>query len=215
MFLKVDTREKNEEILDLLAERIEYELCSLSVGDYLWCNDDGGVICIEHKSVNDFRSSLMSGHLDTQIADIKQYPHCGLFISGDWRTVYDKRQHSFNRSMVKNKILSIGVKHGVPVYEFKYPTDFVDAIISIGDIVENGRAVNDVVRNTFTKNKLDANYQMYSAIDGMGRKKIEALMIDYPCIFDFFDDWNIGHSFPKSIVNKTTENFLKRLRDES
>lgn len=218
MFLKVDSREKNMEILDLLSEHILFEVCPLTVGDYMWCNEDGsGVICIEHKSVNDFRSSLMSGHLDTQMRDLKQYPHYGLFISGDWRTVFvnGKYNSSFNRSSVKNKILSIGILHGVPVHEFKHPNEFVDAILALGEMESKSTGVMEVIRNTFTKNKQSPNYQMYSAMDGMGRVKIERLMKLYPCIFDFIDAWrDPSIPFPKSLINKRTSEFLRDVVDE-
>lgn len=218
MHLKVDSREQNESIMDTLSELgVDYEIEALTVGDYLWCDDCGnGVICIEHKSVMDFRSSVMNNHLDTQIHDIKQYPYYALFTVGDWRLAYGKAFKSpFTKRMKEHKILSIEVKHKVPCHHFEDPLSMVVGLIHLERTVEGQRGVEEVVRHTHTRNKHDANFQMYSAMDGMGYKKILSVMEDYPCILDLFDDFRSDglRNYPRKKINKTTRDFLQRLVD--
>jgi len=57
---------------------IKYEQKRLPVGDYVY-----GDICIERKDMEDFASSVMSNHMETQLQNMtKNFKHCFLMISG-------------------------------------------------------------------------------------------------------------------------------------
>jgi len=220
MKLLIDTRERSNGLLDYLFANCQYsaETCTLVVGDYVWCNDDNSaVLAIEHKSVQDFYQSVMNGHLDTQIADLKQYPHYCVFIDGDWRSLYSRRNTPYRVFSYNNKILSIECVHNVPVHHFRTTEELAKAILDVGKMLERNPShgmIEDVIRNKFTRNKLSPNYQMYSAIEGMGKKRIDELMKLYPHFTDFIIAYRNGVEFPKSLVNKKTREFLDSMESE-
>ena len=218
MKLICDTREKSRELLEYVDAHYDNVLYSaLHVGDYLWCNDDDEtLLAIEHKSVSDFYQSTVSGHIDTQVADLKQYPHFCVFIDGDWRSLF-RRNSPCKPFAYNNKILSIECIHNVPVHHFRTTEELGKAIIDVGRMLERnptGGRIEDVIRNKFTRNKLSPNYQMYSALDGMGKKRIDELMKLYPHFSDFIQAYKSGVEFPKSIVNKKTREFLDSMEVE-
>ena len=220
MKLMIDTRERSNELLEYLNMHCacSVEMSALMVGDYVWCNDDNSaVLAIEHKSVQDFYQSVMSGHLDTQIADLKQYPHYCVFIDGDWRSLYSRRNSPYRIFSYNNKILSIECIHNVPVHHFRTTQELGKAILDVGKMLERNPShgmIEDVIRNKFTRNKLSPNYQMYSAIEGMGKKRIDELMKLYPHFTDFIIAYRNGVEFPKSLVNKKTREFLESMESE-
>lgn len=83
----IDNREKSDVITPLSkyldAEKMEYEVARLDVGDFLVCADTGVVVCIEHKRIPDLIMSVKDGHLMQQCAAmLEHYEHVRLLISG-------------------------------------------------------------------------------------------------------------------------------------
>ena len=66
--------------------KVKYKQKRLLIGDYIY-----GDICIERKSKEDFASSVMSEHMETQLQNMtKKFKHCFLMISGIKKKLHTK-----------------------------------------------------------------------------------------------------------------------------
>ena len=103
----VDDRERgvlNEE-LEKLGLVVKNE--RLKTGDYV-----SGDICFERKTIDDLCASIMDGRIENQIACMKQqFKHNFVLISG---RIKDKTSE-MDENCILGKIVSLIVKHGVPV----------------------------------------------------------------------------------------------------
>ncbi len=65
---------------------IKYEQKRLAIGDYIY-----GDMCIERKDFEDFASSVMSNHMETQLQNMtKEFKHCFLMISNIKKKLHTK-----------------------------------------------------------------------------------------------------------------------------
>lgn len=221
--LIIDKREKDAILIALLEaecekRNIEYKEENLDVGDFLW---DDTNICIEHKSTEDFKASLASNHLDSQILDLKaNYEHGYLFIEGKWSFGKQRFGKPFYPAQRNGKLISIISRSKVPYFYAETQSQLVDAIFQIHEaITVKGQKSDIITRHTHTANKNNPTINMYASLDGMGEQKIKALLEIYPTFGSFINDYTTygmdwmrrERGITKQIINKTTEKYLLSL----
>jgi len=177
--LTIDIREKDPMLCDLVIEIAQaagygYKIEKLAVGDFYWQDAD---INIEHKSTKDFLSSLMSGHLYSQLRDMAQFTHPYLFVEGDW-----PYQMLIGRNRLTQKQVA-GMLSGV-MYHFPYvqlvywPSDtmFAQAVVSLRNRADEKGPLVDVVKRTPSKTVYeDPNLAAFMSVPGIGEKKARDL----------------------------------------
>lgn len=208
--LKIDHRE--EEILKSLViehcllEGVEYEVCQLPVGDFLW--DDQ--ICIEHKSTDDFRASM--SRINSQCDDIKQYPHHILMIHGKWKFGKQRYGQPFFPKQRNHKLLSIISTINVPYVHVETTDQLVDCIFHIRKLIEDGEKTEFVVRHKHTTNIHNPVLDMYLNIPGVGLKSAEALYAEYPSFMRFLLDYGKGEvKVGRKILPRRSREYLDKL----
>ena len=223
MKLLIDTREKDEVLVGAVIQEceergIEYELTTLKVGDFLWDLDDTQV-CIEHKSIDDLYASKRSGHLDTQMLDIKQYPNYILLIDGKWK--FGKQQYGrpIYPEIRDGILLSVCLRDRVPYHHVNNSTELSRCIMKIADIAVDGDRIDAVERHSKTRNRSDPNLAMFLQIPGLGEKRALALMKKFGSFGWFIaqiemkgiDSVMVTNHLKKSELPKGSRDFLHRL----
>lgn len=193
MQLKVDTRERNEELYDTL-----FELCEQSghtmvdenqvVGDYNWYQDDGShtgcVVEFKEMDTQDFFRSLQSGHLDTQLLDMEQYPHAFLIVGGKFNPK-DYRGRLTRKQFIA-KLSSIGVRTTVKPLWFERITDAAQFIAEIPNQLNKGEKVDIIAtRHSKTRNRHDYNLNQFLALPTIGAKRGTELKEEYKTFYNF------------------------------
>jgi len=205
MILKIDTRERNNELYDLLLELCDNVVDEVqTIGDYNWYNNDGthtGItIEVKFMDTDDFYNSLSSGHLNTQLLDLSQFPHPFLLIIGK----YDAKhyRHRFTRDQFIDKKASIAVRTQVKPIWFERVSDAAKFISSLPRQLEKGEMVDTFIftRHSHTKNKLNHNLNQFLGLPSIGVKKAEKLCDKYTTFYNFLKDVELGNvtDLPKS-----------------
>jgi Fanconi anemia group M protein len=124
----VDYREKNSMVAsELIHLGFEVEFLELKVGDYLINN-----IAIERKTVSDFISSMINRHLAKQLEELQQYENKLLLIEGlEEHELYSDNSEGMNANAVRGFLLSILLKHKIPIIFTKNAEDtakFIDVL---------------------------------------------------------------------------------------
>lgn len=201
MRLIIDKREQDSEILDLLLERsedpknpfeIEYQVNT--VGDYIWKYDDGsdtGIVIEAKGASTDLISSILSGHLDTQVIDLGQYPTPFLLLWGEFNWFKDRQR--FNRKRFLAYWSSIAMRTGVKPIWFVKKSDFVDFIVALPAHLGKGEKLNVIAtRHKGTITRLDPNMGQFYSLPSIGEKRAEELCTRYPSFFAFLQEVRHG-----------------------
>jgi Fanconi anemia group M protein len=100
-----DLRERNEELLEALADRgVDVERTTLNVGDFVLSDR----VCVERKTVSDFESSIIDGRLFDQMRRIREHYSFPLLIVEGHRA--DSRLGS---TIMNGAIASLYIDHGI------------------------------------------------------------------------------------------------------
>lgn len=187
--LLVDIQEKDPTLCDLVIDialeaGYQYKVVKLDVGDFIWKDAD---ICIEHKSTKDFLSSLISGHLYSQLRDMAQYTHPYLFIEGEWPYQMMIGKNRLTQKQVAGMIS--GVMYHFPYVQVVYwPSDmmFAQAVVSLRNRADEQGPLVDVVKRTPSKTIYeDPNLAAFLSVPGIGKKKAELLVSLYKTFYWF------------------------------
>lgn len=89
MKIIIDQRESQKRIDNAIemfeSKLVDAEVGVIEVGDYLLVNDEDQVIgAIEYKTYDDFVSSMLNGHLESQLNDMDKYNNPFLFVVGTY-----------------------------------------------------------------------------------------------------------------------------------
>lgn len=120
----LDTRESPEtkEILELF---LKSEETMLKVGDIVY-ND---LIVFEHKTINDFISSVFDGRLFRQISEMQNnYPHSFVLVSGTLTEVLETAEAIARYSSILAAVCSCFAR-GCPVI-------FCDTLVNMADVIK-------------------------------------------------------------------------------
>jgi ERCC4-type nuclease len=197
MILKIDTRERNDEMYELLLNLCDTVIDEVqTVGDYCWYNDDGSHtgIAIEAKfmDTDDFYKSLSNGHLDSQIQDLCQYPHPILLIIGK----YDPKhyRHRFTRDQFLSKHASDTIRTDVKVIWYERISDAAKFISVLPKQLEKGAKVEVFAqRHSKTRNRQNHNLNQFLALPSIGVKRAETLCDKYITFYNFLKDAEYGN----------------------
>ena len=107
-----DIREKNSPLISELFDKgVEVEFKHLPVADFLIKD-----VAIERKTVSDFISSTLNKRLIRQLEEIKQYPKPLLIVEGiEEQELYNDRDEGINGNAIRGFLLSILLKHEIPI----------------------------------------------------------------------------------------------------
>ncbi len=108
----VDYREKNSLVIsELINLGIEIEFRELKVADYIVKD-----VAIERKTINDFISSMINKRLFNQIQELQQYKNRLLLIEGiEEQELYSDKEGGVNGNAIRGFLLSILLKHNIPI----------------------------------------------------------------------------------------------------
>lgn len=122
--IQLDTRE-SQETKDILKIFLKCKTVTLPVGDIVY----NETIVFEHKTVNDFISSVFDGRLFTQISAMQNnYPHSFVLVSGTLTEVLETAEMINRYNSILAAVCSCFVR-GCPVI-------FCDTLINLADVVK-------------------------------------------------------------------------------
>jgi len=175
----VDHREKNSLVIsELVSHGLEVEFKQLPVADFLVKGT-----AIERKTVQDFLSSMISHRLLDQLNELQQYPSRLLIIEGlDEQELYHSKS-SINENAIRGFLLSILLKHQVPII---FSKDYKDtaSFISILARKEETESSIRAAKRVFSK-KEQLQY-ILEGFPGIGPKTAKKLLKKYKTIKSIF-----------------------------
>jgi len=176
----VDYREKNSMVAsELIHLGFEVEFLELKVGDYLINN-----IAIERKTVSDFISSMINRHLAKQLEELQQYENKLLLIEGlEEHELYSDNSEGMNANAVRGFLLSILLKHKIPIIFTKNAEDTAKFIDVLARKKETESSLNA------TKKSFNKKEQMQFIIEGfpgIGPKTAKKLLEKFKTMKNIF-----------------------------
>lgn len=149
MLIRVDSREPESILTLLLQENLEYEICTLEIGDYQYQN-----IVVERKEIEDFRISIMEdrkeGRYWRQLLNMKNLENSGVFIHGNFNE-YEER----SRNAMLAAMISTYVRYGIPVFFSENEEQFVYLMKKFFEKSTDGKGITHY---THFKKNIDNNF---------------------------------------------------------
>ena len=173
----VDYREKNclipYELIDL---GVDVEFKELKIGDYI-----AGDIIIERKTISDFISSMLNKRIFAQIEDLKQFESKLLIIEGlEERELYnDNSEGGVNANAIRGLLLSITLKHRIPVIFTKNSEDTAKYLFILLNKKENEMSLNAKKKS---RNKKEQLQFILEGFPGIGPKTAKKLLKEFKSI---------------------------------
>lgn len=166
----IDYREKNSLVASyLIKEGMEVEFKELKIGDYVVKD-----VIIERKTVSDFISSMINQRLLKQIEEIKQYENKLIIIEGiSEKELYQDEDYNVNPNAIRGFLLSIALKHKIPLIFSKNPEDTAKFISVLYKKREKEINLNAKKK---TLNKKEQLQFIIEGFPGVGPKKAKALL---------------------------------------
>jgi ERCC4-type nuclease len=182
MKVQIDNREP-EKVQSYLKTRFEeegceVEICQLEVGDIVF--PEYGY-CIERKTVPDFFGSCRSRRLDTQLEQMRQYPHYMILIVGQAGFfVFDKckipgpEYFSYYRKFAIQSNCPV-VQVDNQTYMWYFLRSLMHHIADLPQVEVYGRRIHS--------NHKNARIGVLTCIPGIGEKKAEAILDKYGTVY--------------------------------
>ncbi len=166
----IDYREKNSLVYIQLAKMdFEIEFRELKVGDYIVKD-----VVIERKTVSDFISSMINKRLLRQLEELQQYKNKLLIIEGiSEEELYKEENFSVNPNAIRGFVLSILLKHKIPIAYTKNSEDTAKFISVLS------KKKTSTISLKANKRKLGRNEQLEFILEGfpnVGPKKAKLLL---------------------------------------
>jgi len=126
LIIQVDDRESRSSYKKSFEKLgIKYEQKRLLIGDFVY-----GDVCIERKDMEDFVSSIMSGHMETQLQNMSQnFKHCFLMISGIKKKIHSE----IHPHAILGAIGKYAMRYRIPVLMFDKDKDLYYCMSRIFD----------------------------------------------------------------------------------
>jgi len=177
----VDYRERNSMVAsELIHLGFEVEFLELKIGDYLINN-----IAIERKTISDFLSSMINKHLSKQLEELKQYENKLLLIEGiEEHEIYSDNSNGINANAVRGFLLSILLKHKIPIIFTKNAEDTAKFINVLARKKEVESSLN-VTKKSF--NKKEQMQFIIEGFPGIGPKTAKKLLEKFKTINNIFN----------------------------
>src|SRR4030043_226220 len=169
----IDYREKNSLVAsELIHLGFEIEFRELKVADYLVNN-----IAIERKTVSDFLSSMISGRLKRQMEELHQYENKFLIIEGiDEQEIYSDDKEGINANAIRGFLLSIVLKHKIPIIFSKNYEDTAKFIDVLARKKERESSLNVAKKSLNKKERLQF---ILEGFPGIGPKTAKKLLSEF------------------------------------
>lgn len=116
----IDYREKNSLVAShLIRLGLEIEFKELKIGDYITQN-----VVIERKTISDFLNSMINHRLIKQMEELNQFENKLLIIEGiSEQEIYKENNEGINPNAIRGFLLSIVIKHKIPLIFSKNAED--------------------------------------------------------------------------------------------
>lgn len=194
-----DYREKNSLVIaELTSLGAEIEFKNLEVADFIAKNT-----AIERKTISDFFNSMINKRLIRQLENLQQYEKKLLIIEGfDEKNLYhDNQTDGINPNAIRGFLLSIMLKHRVPIIFSKDYKDTAKFIIILAKKEENETGLR-ARRKVFSK-KEQLQY-IIEGFPGIGPKTAKKLLKKYKTIKNIM---NLDMEEIKKEIGKKAEIF--------
>lgn len=168
--ITVDYREKNSLVAShLVKQGFDVEFKELKIGDYIVKD-----IVIERKTIQDFISSMINHRLINQIEELKQYENKLLIIEGiSEQELYSEGDRGINANAVRGFLLSILLKHKIPIIFSKNSEDTAKFINVLSKKKEKEINLNAKKKTLSKKEQLQF---IIESFPGVGPKKAKKLL---------------------------------------
>ena len=196
----IDYREKNSLVAsELISLGFEIEFKELKVADYIVRN-----VAIERKTVSDFISSMINGRLKNQIKELQQYKNKLLIIEGvEEQELYsDDNNEGVKANSIRGFLLSILLKHKIPVMFTKNPEDTAKFIYRIAMKKNQEMGIR---ANKKSLNKKEQMQFILEGFPGIGPKIAKKLLSELSTLQNIF---SAPQDELKKIIGKKAEIFL-------
>ena len=172
----IDYREKNSLVAsNLIKLGFEIEFRELKVGDYITKST-----IIERKSIPDFISSMINGRLLKQIRELKQFENKLLIIEGiAEQEIYNDENQGVNANALRGFLLSLVLKHKIPLLFTKNPQDTAKFISVLSKKKTKENHLNAKKKTLSKKEQLQF---IVEGFPGIGPKKAKELLKKFSTI---------------------------------
>lgn len=205
MEILMDTRESNEtkEILSLFLKAEEKMLL---VGDVVINN----VLCIEHKTISDFISSVFDGRLFTQIEEMKNnYPHSYIIVSESMSNLLNLANDKNCYNAIKAAIGSCFIR--------SCPIIFCDNLPNMCEIIKIlGEKLTDGKNRTIpiTKTSIEDNQlRLVCSLPGISQKRGQDLLNKFGSPMNVFNAYYEDITAINGIGDKTFNKMIEILNE--
>lgn len=165
----VDYREKNSSVAsELIKLDFEVEFRELKVGDYIVKD-----VVIERKTISDFLSSMINKRLLKQIEELQQYENKLIIIEGFEEKFLYSENSSINPNAIRGFLLSILLKHKIPVAYTKNQSDTAKFISVLSKKEGSEISLKAKKRNLGRKEQLEF---IIEGFPNIGPKKAKLLL---------------------------------------
>jgi Fanconi anemia group M protein len=166
----IDYREKSSTVhIQLSKMGFEIEFKELKVGDYIVKD-----VVIERKTISDFLNSMINKHLLKQLDEMQQCKNALLIIEGiSEKELYKENDYSINPNAVRGFLLSILLKHKIPIIYTKNAEDTAKFISVLS------KKKSSTISLKANKRNLGRNEQLEFILEGfpnIGPKKAKLLL---------------------------------------
>ena len=166
----IDYREKNSLVnASLIQLGFETELRELKVGDYIVKDT-----VIERKTISDFQTSMINKRIFNQIEELKQYENKLIIIEGlENKELYnDYQMNGINANAIRGFLLSITLKHKIPVIFTKNAFDTAKFIEVLSKKKAKEASLNVTKKNLTKKEQMQFILESFSGIGPKNAKKL-------------------------------------------
>ena len=172
----IDYREKNSLVpIHLKKLGFEIEFKELKVADYIVKD-----IAIERKTISDFLSSMINKRLSKQIEGLKQYQNKLILIEGfENQELYNDNNTKINSNAIRGFLLSIALKHKIPIIFTKNPEDTAKFISVIAKKQEKEMSLISKKKSLSKKEQLQF---IVEGFPGIGPKTAKKLLKEFKTI---------------------------------
>jgi ERCC4-type nuclease len=193
-----DYREKNASVIsNLISLGAQVEIKELKVADYLVKD-----VAIERKTVSDFISSMTNKRLLRQLEEIQQYKNKLLIIEGiEEQELYNDEPEGVNGNAIRGFLLSILLKHRIPIIFTKNSEDTAKFILVLSKRKEKETSLNAKKRSF---NKKEQMQYILESFPGIGPKTAKKLLGEFKTLDTIF---NAPNDKLKEMIGKKAEIF--------
>ncbi len=194
----IDYREKQSLVAsELVKLGFEIKFKELKVADYIVKD-----VAIERKTIPDFISSMLNNHLVNQIKELQQYEKKLLIIEGISEQEVYPENNSVSPNAVRGFLLSILLKHKIPIMFTQNAEDTAKFIRTIANKRKNEMSLNP------KKKPLNKKEQMQFILEGfpgIGPKNARKLLKKLSTLQNIF---SAPQDELKKLIGKKAEIFL-------